>query len=248
MKKILVGNWKMNLVSLEAESFFASMPINREITIGIAAPATLLRGLRDHADRLGILLGAQNMHENKAGPYTGEISAAHLLDAGADFVILGHSERRVLFHETNDQVEKKVESAVVEGLSFVLCVGETREQDEEGVGDEVVTHQIRSALSSLTEPNLKGAMVAYEPVWAIGAGQPATADQIEEKHQLIRDELIKLFGEEGKNVPILYGGSVNADNLEEILQIPNVDGALVGGASLDPQTFNEMIEITGESS
>ncbi len=237
----------MHKTSREAESFFASMTINPEICIGVAAPFTLLPLLRDHGDRLGILLGGQNMHENKEGAYTGEISAAHLLDVGADFVLLGHSERRRLFFETNETIEKKIEMAVVEGLSFILCVGETKEEHDEEVGDEVVLKQLRSALSSLIDANLQDSMIAYEPVWAIGSGRAALDHTIEAKHNLIRAGLLELFGDEGKQVPILYGGSVKPDNIEDILQIPNVDGTLVGGASLDYQEFNTMIEITGET-
>lgn len=246
MKKILIANWKMNMDLCSAESFFADMPMYPSSFIGIAAPYTILSSLKERAASLGIHLGAQNMNENKCGAYTGEVSVTHLLEVGVEFVILGHSERRAYFYETDDRIERKIETAVVEGMSFILCVGETKEQKNSGQGDDIVLSQIRSALSSLTEANLKNSMIAYEPVWAIGTGNAATDLEIEQKHNLIREELVELFGAAGNQVPILYGGSVSLENLDRILLIENVDGTLVGGASLNSQTFNSMIQITGE--
>ena len=248
MKKTLIANWKMHMTIGDAESYLASLSVVTNIDIRIAPPYTFLASIRDHAERVGVTLGGQNMCEFKEGAYTGEVSATQLKDAGAKFVILGHSERRHKFGETNKMIENKIETAVVEGLKFVLCVGETKEEKDLGKGHEVVINQLQSALSALSGQNLIESTIAYEPVWAIGSGTPATKNEIEKMHTIIREELKTMFKEDGKNVPILYGGSVSPENLPDFLSQDNVDGALVGGASLDPENFNQMIDITGEYS
>ena len=249
MKKYLIANWKMHTTAREADSFLSSVTVvnNNNIEVGIAPPATHLCTMREHAQSLNIKLGAQNMHESKCGAYTGEISALMLREAGAEFVIIGHSERRHFFHETDVVLEKKIETAVVEDIPFILCVGETKAHRDAMKSEEVVKKQLAAVMTSLTSANIKECKIAYEPVWAIGTGQAASSDIIEEMHGIIREELIKLFGSEGEQMPILYGGSVGVDNLEGLLIIDNVDGTLVGRAALDPEAFNELICITGES-
>ncbi len=248
MGKCLIGNWKMFMDWRSADSFLSCTSRANGIDVRIAPPCLFLHTMREHAQGLQIKLGAQNMNENKEGAFTGEISPLMLRDAGAEFVILGHSERRHLFGESNKTIEKKVETAVVEGFPFVLCIGETIEEHKEGRGDEVISEQLSSALSSLNSANMKGCMIAYEPVWAIGSKEPASNNVIEQKHVFIRDELKKYFDEDAASISILYGGSVSPKNLDEILTIENVDGTLVGRASLDPEMFNEMIQITGDNS
>lgn len=250
MKKCLIANWKMNTTPREADSFLSSVTAVHfdNIEVCIAVPATHFSSMREHAESLNIKLGAQNMHQSKEGAFTGEISAPMLREVGAEFVLIGHSERREIFGETDEIIEKKVETAVVEDIPFVLCVGETKEDRDAMKSEEVVKGQLAAALTSLTAPNIKECKIAYEPVWAIGSGEPATSDIIEEMHGIIREELVKLFDEDGKDMPILYGGSVGVKNLDDLLTIENVDGALVGRAALDPEAFNELISITGENS
>lgn len=244
MEKQIIANWKMNKNALEADSFLSNLSLTPGIDVKIAPPSVLLPTMRDHAERLGITLGAQNMSEHVKGSYTGEISALMLKDAGAKFVILGHSERRNLYHENNDVIAKKVECAVVEGLPFILCVGGKERDTQES--RKVVKHQLQTALASLTARNMRGSMIAYEPVWAIGSGKIAKPEEIEAVACAIQEEVQHLF--DGEEIPILYGGSVNEENIEEILTVDGIGGTLVGGASLDVQKFMQMIKTTGEYS
>ncbi len=233
MKKILIANWKMcGKSSLEALRFLKDLPAPGEKDVRIAPPFTLIREMAGNS--LGIRIGGQNVHSYAEGAFTGEISAALLKEAGADFVILGHSERRHIFGETNEFVQGKVERAVVEGLSFVLCVGELLEERESGDTFEVIQEQLDSALDGLSDDQLKKlAVIAYEPVWAIGTGKSADLKQIEEVHTFIKEKY---------PVQVLYGGSVNLENFEKVIQMPSVDGALVGGASLSSALFGQMIQ------
>lgn len=244
MKKILIGNWKMHKKRAEALSYCASLNYVGEKDVRIAAPYTHLLELSQAAERLGVKVGAQNMHAFSEGAFTGEISAGMLKDVGAQFVLLGHSERRHLFHETNEEVAKKVERAVVEGLKFVLCVGETLEERDLGKEEGVIQEQIETAFSSLGEEHMKGNLIAYEPVWAIGSGRVPNLLEIRRVHQSIRERLGVLFsGEFARTCPILYGGSVTLGNFEELINETEIGGLLVGGASLDPNQFNEMIDL-----
>jgi len=185
-------------------------------------------------------VGAQNMHPAESGAFTGEVSAQMLLTMGCSYVIIGHSERRHIFGESDDFCADKVEQAMIAGLQPVLCVGETLEQREAGSTESVVASQLAPATERLGDPG--SLVVAYEPVWAIGTGITATPDQAEDVHQFIRNELSKRWGEKSSKTRILYGGSVKPDNAGELLSKPNLDGALVGGASLDVESFKLIVE------
>lgn len=247
MKKSLYANWKMNKTRREAESFFAELNHVGNRTVGVAASHTLLETLSNHAPRLGVKVGAQNVSEFANGAYTGEVSATQLKDVGVDFVIVGHSERRHLFGEMDERIGKKVERVICEGIPFILCIGETEEERNSDQTESVLKRQLESALESVMEAQLRKMKIAYEPVWAIGTGKAASAKMVDETHELIREMISELYSEEiGESMPILYGGSVTLDNLEELLSRANVDGALVGGAALEASNFNQMIQMLEE--
>lgn len=244
MKKKLIANWKMNMTLREAQSFLADMPGVSDCFVAIAPPYTLLSSIGELARRLGIKIGAQNMHESSHGAFTGEISSTMLKDVGCQFVILGHSERRHLFSETDERIARKVERAIVEDMPIVLCVGETEEERDLKETEEVLERQLKSALEVLTPNQISDVTVAYEPVWAIGTGKVASLEQIESAHKAIRGYLAKMFGQKvAEETYILYGGSVQPDNFEEILSLDDVDGALVGSASLKAASFNQLIDL-----
>jgi triosephosphate isomerase len=200
---------------------------------GLAAAVSALGGS-------AITVGAQNMHPAESGAFTGEVSAQMLLTMGCSYVIIGHSERRHIFGESDDFCAEKVEQALIAGLQPVLCVGETIQQREAGTTESVVASQLAPALKRLGDPG--SLVIAYEPVWAIGTGMTATPEQAEDVHRFIRGELDKRWGEKSSTIRILYGGSVKPDNAGELLSKPNLDGALVGGASLDVDSFKLIVE------
>lgn len=238
MKKILIANWKMcNKSAGEALNFLKALPSSHKKDVRIAAPFTLIREMAGNS--LKIRIGGQNMHSYAEGAFTGEISSMLLKEAGADFVILGHSERRHLLGETNEFIQGKVERAVVEGLSFVLCVGETLEERELGETFDVIQSQLDSAFEDLEGEQLKtlGVLIAYEPVWAIGSGKSAEISQICKVHDFIKEKY---------PLPVLYGGSVTLENFEKLIQTNSIDGVLVGGASLGAATFGQMIQLLPE--
>jgi triosephosphate isomerase len=241
MKKILIANHKMNKLTRESRFFIQNLAEQNEVDIAVIPPFLSIEHAKREASLKKILIGAQNMCEFSAGSYTGEVSASMLKDVGCDFVMLGHSERRKIFLESNEVVGRKVERSVVENMPFILCVGETLEEREMGQTEEVILTMLESALSSLIGPQFNLATIAYEPVWAIGTGKVPSSKMIESVHSLIRDKLIEFTPDQGQNVRILYGGSVNIENIEEILSTENVNGALIGGASLDPLSFNQLI-------
>jgi triosephosphate isomerase len=235
MKKILIANWKMcTKGAMDSYNFLKELPNCSEKDVRIAPPFTLIREMSGNSNQIRI--GAQNMHPFSEGAFTGEISATLLREAGADFVIIGHSERRHLLGETNDFISAKVERAVVEGLSFILCVGETLEERESGEMFEVVNGQLESAFDGISKDQLdqSGSLIAYEPVWAIGTGKTAEPKLISEMHEFIKEKY---------NLPVLYGGSVNLANFTSLIQMNSVDGVLVGGASLGHTTFGQMIQL-----
>jgi triosephosphate isomerase len=235
MKKILIANWKMCTKSaIDSYNFLKELPNCSEKDVRIAPPFTLIREMSGNSNQIRI--GAQNMHPFSEGAFTGEISAVLLREAGADFVIIGHSERRHLLGETNDFISAKVERAVVEGLSFVLCVGETLEERESLEMFEIVGEQLESAFDGISKDQLdqSGALIAYEPVWAIGTGKTAEPKLILEMHKFIKEKY---------DLPVLYGGSVNLANFTSLIEMNSVDGVLVGGASLGLTTFGQMIQL-----
>jgi triosephosphate isomerase len=239
IRPVLAGNWKMNLGPTAAAAFvrsFLSLHAPRaDRTVLLFPPALSLAAVRDGiAGRSDVRVGVQNIHAEEKGAYTGENSAAIAADAGAAFVLVGHSERRHVFGETDADVARKCAKAIEHGLVPVLCVGEKIEQRERGETEQVVLHQLRAGLSAMSHEQVLGAIIAYEPVWAIGTGRTATPDDAAAVHRVIRAALVELVGAVASEIPILYGGSVSAANAAALLGADQVDGVLVGGASLDP--------------
>jgi len=240
--RAIVANWKMNLTSVEARPFCEAM-LDRVapkagVEVGIAPPFTLLRLVSSLLSPAGIKTFAQNAHAEAKGAFTGEISMAMLKDAGCAGVILGHSERRQFFGETDAALTQKVKAARAADLLPLLCVGESLAEREAERTLAVLGQQ----LSILAETGTGPLWVAYEPVWAIGTGRVAEPPQVQEAHAFIRAELVRHLGTEGKEIPILYGGSVTPDNFPKLLDIPEVAGGLVGGASLDSAKFAELVK------
>ena len=246
-KKIVAANWKMNMTQAEATSFVETLL--RELTdksdveVVIIPPFTAIAKV---TEALGasenIKVGAQNMHWEKGGAFTGEISAAMLRDLFVRYVVLGHSERRQLLGETDEIVNRKVRAALDASLRPIVCIGETLEQRERGEVEKVLGTQIRGSLDGLGAKELNETVVAYEPVWAIGTGRTATPEQAQEAHAFVRQMLTEISDESTANkIRIQYGGSVKPDNARTLMSQPDIDGALVGGASLDPRSFSEIV-------
>jgi len=245
-KPIIAGNWKMHKNRDEALQFIYNVNMNvpsREyVETAVCAQAPILRDLvKRQGDHLRI--GAQNMHQKTEGAFTGEVSAAVLKNIGVTYVIIGHSERREHFYETDELVNQKLHQAFRHGLTPILCVGEPLEVREEGTTEEYVKKQVQKALKGLGDEQVRDLIVAYEPIWAIGTGKTASSEQAEETIAMIRKTLSTLYdGGVADAVRILYGGSVKTHNIEELLQEENIDGALVGGASLKTKDFLAMCE------
>lgn len=242
---MLAANWKMNLTPAEASAFldaFLSRYAPRDDRTVILFPSALvLAGVRERVrSRPDIRLGVQNVSTEEKGAFTGENSVAMAAGAGASYVLVGHSERRHVFGETDVQVAQKCARVVAHGLVPVLCVGETIEQRERGETGEVVLHQLRTGVSMLDHEAVRAIVVAYEPVWAIGTGRTSTPQDASEVHLVIRAALAGIVGEDARAIPLLYGGSVNAANAASLLVAPEVEGLLVGGASLDPVQWAEI--------
>ncbi|KQM13022.1 triose-phosphate isomerase [Novosphingobium sp. Leaf2] len=233
----IVGNWKMNGTRgmlAEARAMDRAAARFPKVQVAVAPPATLLYRVRDAVELIGV--GGQDCHAKESGAFTGDISAPMLKDAGADFTIVGHSERREYHGETDADVKAKAEAALAAGLAVILCVGETEAQRDAGNAEAVVSAQLDGSC-----PHFDGApeklSVAYEPVWAIGTGRVPSIADVAAMHAAIRNRLVGIYGEGGADVRILYGGSVKADNAAELLAVPDVGGALVGGASLTAESF-----------
>lgn len=246
-KPFIAGNWKMFKTSKEARAFaeeFLKSYVASDVTVAICAPFTQLSTLVEAFAGTGIKVGAQNMHYEESGAFTGEISAIMLTELGVDYSIIGHSERRQYFGETDETVNKKLHQAFSHGILPILCVGEVLEQRDAGQALDVVTSQMTAALAGLTEEQMKQLTVAYEPVWAIGTGRTATPEQADEMCGHIRTIISNLYGEEvSEEVIIQYGGSVKPDNATELMNMYEIDGALVGGASLKPADFLEIVNF-----
>jgi triosephosphate isomerase len=242
----IIGNWKMNKTVREAADYIETLaPLvqSEPANVFLAVPFTAIHSVVQYAKNTTLVVGAQNMHEARDGAFTGEVSAVMLKDAGASFVILGHSERRHVFGETDAQIQLKVHRALADDLQPVLCVGETWEQRDEA--EKILRRQITAALKDLPKEAAKKLILAYEPVWAIGTGKTATPELIAEAHGFCYAILEEILGDKiADRIPILYGGSVNADNAGPIIQQPHVNGVLVGGASLNPKTFAEIVHNT----
>ena len=244
---LIAGNWKMHKTVAATRTLLSALnervASTSGVDVAVAPPFTALAAAAEALSGSTILLGAQNMHWDEEGAYTGEISPVMLTDLAIDFVILGHSERRALFGEQDADVARKLRAALAHDLLPIVCVGETREQREAGATQSVVTTQLRGALEGLQPEQAATLVVAYEPVWAIGTGLTATPEQAQEVHGQIRDLLREMFGgPAAETVRIQYGGSVTPSNAAELLAQPDIDGALVGGASLDADSFAGIVE------
>jgi triosephosphate isomerase (TIM) len=246
-KKILAANWKMNLTHSEAQSYFETFLSEighvNDIEIVIIPPFTSIPVLIVASEKVpAVRIGAQNMHWEKSGAFTGEVSAAMLRALYVRYVIVGHSERRSLFGETDEIVNRKVRAALDAGLRPILCVGESLHERENRKIEEVLGRQIRKGLENVVEKDLSEIVIAYEPCWAIGTGLSATPGEAEAAHAFIRSVLAELFGAASADrVRIQYGGSVKPENAEDLMRQKNIDGALIGGASLDPRSFARII-------
>ena len=244
-KKVIAGNWKMNMLPNEAIDFIQNItPLvkDTENTVILCVPYTDLFYALLNAQGTNIKIGAQNMHWEESGAYTGEISAKMLKCIGVQYVIIGHSERRQYFAETDETVNKKVKSALENDLIPIVCVGESLNQKEEGKTFDIITNQTRLALDGLTSEQVKKVIIAYEPIWAIGTGKTATSEDANESIKSIRNEIEKIYGKEvAENVIIQYGGSVKSTNAKELFETSDIDGALVGRASLKPEEFAKII-------
>jgi len=245
-RPLIAGNWKMHKTGKEAveaaKSLKALVAGVTSVEVMIAPTFTALAQVSAQIASSQIALGAQNMHWEPKGAFTGEIAADMLVDAGCRYVILGHSERRQFFGETDQTVNKKIRAAVQSGLSPLLCIGESEAERDAGQTFSVLDKQIQKGLETFFLQDLQALVVAYEPVWAIGTGKTATTEQAQEVHAHLRAELGQMFGADfAQRVRILYGGSVKPSNVKELMAMPDVDGALVGGASLDPETFSQLV-------
>jgi triosephosphate isomerase (TIM) len=243
----IAANWKMNKTVAEASQFVdALLPriATTQNDVVICPSFLALSEVVERSRGSAVTVAAQNMHEAESGAYTGEVSAAMLLEADVDAVILGHSERRQLFGETDEALARKVPAALAAGLEPILCVGETEGARDADQTDAVLTRQIEADLAQVDAGDLERVVIAYEPIWAIGTGRTATPEQAQETIAFLRD-LLRTRGAKADAVRILYGGSVKPDNAAELLSQPDIDGALAGGASLDPEDFAAIVEAVG---
>jgi triosephosphate isomerase len=247
-KKIVAANWKMNMTQEESAHFVESLLLDlgdiSDVEVVIIPPFTAIARVAQSLGKAqNIKVGAQNMYWERNGPFTGEISAALLRDLYVRYVVLGHSERRSLFRETDEIVNRKVRAAHEASLRPIVCVGETLAQREKGNVEKILSIQLRGSLKDLSEKELHETVIAYEPVWAIGTGRVATPDQAQKAHAFIRHILEKIADEAtADRIRIQYGGSVKPENARDLMTQPDIDGALVGGASLDPRSFAEIVK------
>ena len=244
-KPIIAGNWKMNMLPNEAIDFIDKLaPLVKDTKneVILCVPYTDLFYALLTAQGTNIKIGAQNMHFEEKGAYTGEVSAQMLKSIGVEYVIIGHSERRQYFNETDETVNKKVKTAFKHELKPIVCVGETLEQREAGKAEEIITNQTEKALEGLTDEQVQNTIIAYEPIWAIGTGKTATSEDANNAIKAIRDKICQIYGQNvGKSIIIQYGGSVKSANCKELFTTSDIDGGLVGGASLDPEEFAKII-------
>jgi triosephosphate isomerase len=242
---LIAGNWKMHKTIAEAEQYIqALLPRVSSVSgvdIAICVPFTALAAMVDSARGSRVAVFAQNMHEAPSGPYTGEISAPMLTELDVDGVVLGHSERRQYYNENDRTLEFKTVAALQAGLTPILCVGETEEEREQGETQRKLRHQVREGLGRVSDERLAEVVIAYEPIWAIGTGKVATPDQAQEAISFVRALVADRSRDAAKSLRVLYGGSVNPDNAAELLALPDVDGALVGGASLEADSFAAIV-------
>lgn len=244
MPRYIIGNWKMNLLSAEAEALARELrdqQVPLGVTAGVAPVALHLAAVARELASTRWIVGAQNCADRGPGALTGEIAPSQLKDAGASFVIIGHSERRHILKERSTLINAKIRAAMSAGLTPLVCIGETGPEREQGLTGTILDEQLRGAFLDFTAAEVEKCLLAYEPVWAIGTGVTAKPDQIAEAHERVRKQLGLGYGQGAADLPILYGGSVNADNAAEILGISGVDGCLVGGASLRAGDFTQIL-------
>jgi triosephosphate isomerase len=246
---ILAGNWKMNKTATEARELATKLiplvagVLNRDIVL--APPFTALHAVAEVTKGTNLALSAQDLFWEDKGAFTGQISAEMLLDLGCKYVIIGHSERRQYFGETDATVQKKLRQALNKGLLPIVCVGETLSEREAGKANEVIARQLQGGLANVTAAEMQKVVIAYEPVWAIGTGKTATPEQAEEIHAFIRGKIKSSYSSEVADaLRIQYGGSVTPENVSSLMVMPDIDGALVGGASLKPETFAALVHFT----
>jgi len=247
---VIAGNWKMNKTRPEAKALIEELkPLVKDAKcdVVVCVPFTNLETVLDAAKGSNIKVGAQNCHFEKSGAFTGEISADMLVEMGVEYVVIGHSERRQYFGETDVTVNKRVKAALAAGLTVILCVGEMLEDRELGITDELVAMQTKIAPNEVSKDELKKVIIAYEPVWAIGTGKTATAEQANEVCAMIRATVAKMYDTDAANgLTIQYGGSMNAKNADELVAQPDVDGGLIGGASLKAPDFSVIVNAASK--
>lgn len=245
---IIAGNWKMNKTLGEAVTMVLRLKELikdvKGVEVAVCPPFTALSAVAQALEGTSIGLGAQNCYWEEKGAFTGEISPPMLVDVGCTYCIIGHSERRQYFNETDERINLKANALYKVGLKPIICVGETLEQREQGITNNIVEKQVRGCLSKIPVDNMLTTVLAYEPVWAIGTGKTATPEQAQEVHAFIRALLRELYGKEtADKIRIQYGGSVKPDNVKELMDMPDLDGALVGGASLEADSFAKLVKF-----
>lgn len=247
-RKVIAGNWKMNMLPDEAINYITELtPLvkDTENEVILCVPYTDLFYSLLNAQGTNIKIGAQNMHWEEKGAYTGEVSAKMLKSIGVEYVIIGHSERRQYFAETDETVNKKVKTALANDLKPIICVGETLEEREQGITEKIITNQIEKALAEIPGTDLEKIIIAYEPIWAIGTGKTATKEDANDTIKQIRNKLSEMYGQnEANGVIIQYGGSVKASNAKELFEMSDIDGGLVGGASLKADEFSKIVNFS----
>jgi triosephosphate isomerase (TIM) len=250
--KLIVGNWKMNGTLKDTRKLLFQLSVEwttkcEAHEVAVCPPFTTLLIAKHALEGTSMKYGAQNCYIGESGAFTGEISAAMLAELGCTYVILGHSERRTIFGETNDLVSKKLRAALDAKLIPIACIGETEDEREKGETESVLSRQIGQSLGGLTTEDAAKLVIAYEPIWAIGTGKTATPDEAQSAHAFIRAELRKKFGNLADDIRILYGGSVKPDNARALFAEPDIDGGLIGGASLDASAFIAIVETATAS-
>lgn len=245
-KKIIAGNWKMNKTPSEAKALAEAIVqkvSGAKCDVVVCPTAVCIPGVADAVKGSNVAVGGQNVHFKESGAYTGEIAASMLTDIGAEYVIIGHSERRQYFGETDETVNLRTKAALAGGLNPIVCVGESLAEREAGIMDDTVRRQTKLALLGIEKADAEKVVIAYEPIWAIGTGKTATAEQADEVCGIIRETVAKLYGgDTAEKIRIQYGGSMNAGNAAELLSKPNIDGGLIGGASLKPDDFAVIVK------
>lgn len=246
-KPIIAGNWKMNKTreeSVELVEELKKIELNKDVEKILCVPYLNLQKVKELLEGTDIKVGAQNMHWEESGAYTGEVSPIMLKELDIDYVILGHSERRQYFNETDETVNKKIKSALKHNISPIMCVGETLEEKEAGSAKDVVRLQVEKGFEGIDRKQISDIVIAYEPIWAIGTGKTASADDANDMLGFIRDVIAEIAGNEiSQNIRIQYGGSVKPSNVSELMDKEHVDGALVGGASLNASDFSKLINF-----